>query len=46
MGLVEIWCGISYFVRIGPEMYNEKFQQIGWELTDIKASEVVEISSD
>jgi len=20
VGLVEIWCGIIYFVRIGPEM--------------------------
>ena len=27
VGLVEIWCGIIYFVMIGHEMYNPKFEQ-------------------
>ena len=25
VGLVEIWCSIIYFVRIGHEMYNINF---------------------
>ena len=35
LGLVEILCGIIYFVRIGPEIKNQKFEQnwlrIDWD---------------
>ena len=33
--LVEIWCGIIYFVRICPEIQNPRFEQ-NWLRIDLR----------